>query len=49
MPFSAKSFSMSFGYSVDLRLPRGDAVLHELADRVANRDLLGRELEVHLG
>ena len=33
---------------IDLGRARSDAVLNELADRVADRDLLGRELEIHL-
>ena len=34
---------------VDLGRSRGDLVLDELADRVPNRDLLFREVEVHDG
>jgi len=48
MPLSAKSFSMSFGYSafcVDLSRARGYLVLDELADRVPNRNLLRGELK----
>src|SRR5262249_34845656 len=33
---------------VDLRGPRRDLVLHEFADGVADRELLLREVEVHL-
>src|SRR5260370_916422 len=38
-----------FGLLIDLSRTRSDPVLHELSDRVPNRDLLLREIEVHPG